>query len=243
MKPAPCEHLAWDSSFFRKRIGRVTQKRLDGDAILHVLAWSRAEAVSCLYLLSDLADGETSRLAHEGGFLLVDVRMTMTAGPSEQVGVEGPAIVRMARSEDSEALRAIARVSHRDARFYADPHFARADCDRLYETWIQQSCEGYADAVLVAELAGSAVGYASCHKESNCSGRIGLFAVGPQGRGRGVARQLLSEVRLWFGRQGITTVNVVTQGSNVRAQRCYQRGGFLTSAMELWHHRWFKRDD
>jgi RimJ/RimL family protein N-acetyltransferase len=43
----------------------------------------------------------------------------------------------------------------------------------------------------------------------------------------------------WFAGQDIKTVHVVTQGRNTRAQRLYQRCGFVTRSMELWYHRWF----
>ena len=43
------------------------------------------------------------------------------------------------------------RDSHRDSRFYYDPGFPNQRCDELYETWIDRSCHGYADTVLVAE--------------------------------------------------------------------------------------------
>jgi hypothetical protein len=34
-------------------------------------------------------------------------------------------------------------------------------------------------------------------------------------------------------------VNVVTQGRNSKAQRLYERCGFLTRSVQLWYHRWF----
>ena len=39
--------------------------------------------------------------------------------------------------------------------------------------------------------------------------------------------------------RGIDRVQVVTQGRNVRAQRVYQRCGFVSAQLQLWYHRWF----
>src|SRR5213079_3218991 len=92
---------------------------------------------------------------------------------------EPEAPLRLATEADIPALRAIARESHTDSRFYHDPRFG---CDRaaaLFETWIEKSCRGWADRVWVADADGAPAGYVTIHREGNDAGRIGLLAVGP----------------------------------------------------------------
>jgi len=110
----------------------------------------------------------------------------------------------------------------------------------LYETWIEKSCKGYADAVLVAELQGWPVGYISCHLLDQAEGQIGLFGVSADFQGKGLGQKLVNESLRWFAEQGMRQVTVVTQGRNCRAQRLYQRCGFLTRSVQLWYHRWFR---
>jgi len=42
----------------------------------------------------------------------------------------------------------------------------------------------------------------------------------------------------WFSDQGITDVTVVTQASNLAAQRAYLRAGFLPRDIGCWFHGW-----
>ena len=151
--------------------------------------------------------------------------------------------VRESQPGDIPGLRSIARISHRDTRFYHDPNFPTARCDTLYETWIERSCQGYADRVLVAEASGQPVGYVSCHLDNATDGRIGLLAVGENARGGGAGRELVRECLRWFAQHSRTRVTVVTQGRNVGAQRFYQKCGFVTGGLKLRYHRWFQSLD
>lgn len=237
-----CRLLDWDSEFFGRRIARVTGHRLDAALADDVLAWAKRHAVDCLYFLADADDPATARVAEERGFREVDVRVTLerrldgraAATDSSQVSV------RPAVDADRAALRALARVSHRDSRFYHDPGFPTSRCDDLYETWIDTSVTGYADAVLVADHEGTAVGYVSCHLSDAETGVIGLFAVSPAHQGRGAGRALLAAALRWFADHGRRRVTVVTQGRNERAQRLYEAGGFTRHAVQRWYHRWFE---
>jgi dTDP-4-amino-4,6-dideoxy-D-galactose acyltransferase len=155
----------------------------------------------------------------------------------------GPRVrVRPATGGDLQRLRRIAAASHRDSRFYRDPHFDRRRCDALYAGWIETSCADPAGVVLVAaaaDPAGPPAGYVSGTIGEDGEGRIGLFAVAADARGRGVGGALIAAVLDWFAARGADPVTVVTQGRNVRAQRLYQRFGMRTRSVELWFHRWW----
>jgi ribosomal protein S18 acetylase RimI-like enzyme len=60
----------------------------------------------------------------------------------------------------------------------------------------------------------------------------------PEAQGRGLGRQLIQAAIGFFERQAATRITVVTQGRNVRAQRLYQRCGFVTESLLLWYHWW-----
>lgn len=237
-----CEYLDWDSEFFGRRIARVTLSSLDHEAMGRVMGWCQSQHIECLYLLANTRDLHTVRLAEENGFHMVDVRITLEKqlyrGLKLEKRVVEPA-VRYYRQDDVPALKAIARVSHHDSRFYHDPNFPDSACDALYEVWIQRSCAGYANAVLVAEFQERPVGYITCHLRDQQKGRIGLFAVEAEVRGKRLGQKLIKESLRWFAEQGVKSVWVVTQGRNFQAQRLYQRCGFLTRSLEVWYHRWF----
>jgi dTDP-4-amino-4,6-dideoxy-D-galactose acyltransferase len=136
-------------------------------------------------------------------------------------------------------LRSIARISHRDSRFYYDAGFPDSRCDALYEVWIERSSSGWADAVLVADVDGTAAGYVTCHLAPSGEGSIGLLAVAPEFQGRKLGAQLTGAALEYFRVNEKQEVTVVTQGRNLRSQRLYQRSGFITSSVQLWYHKWF----
>jgi dTDP-4-amino-4,6-dideoxy-D-galactose acyltransferase len=294
MATPPCEVLPWDSGFFGCRVGRVLAGRLDRAGLAAVDSWCREQAIDCLYFLADSEDPATAALAEEGGFRLVDLRVTLerplTPDPSPipspppgegrpfasqprdsassdvppspggregmgeaGQGGEGP-LLRPASLEDIPQLRRIAARSHRDSRFYADPHFPRSRCDELYATWIEKSCRGMdadpgSQLVLTAGVpeTGGPAGYISCILRGisggtgEREGEIGLLAVDAAAQGRGLGGALVSAALRWLAERGALRVRVVTQGRNTRAQRLYQAHGLLTCSIGLWFHRWDRR--
>jgi len=239
----PCSVLEWDSAFWGVPIGRVEPRRLDADTLGRVEAWSAEKRVRCLYLLADSDDPATIRLAEQTGFRLVDVRVELAArleGGRARGRPVGGVSLRASEPADLDALKAIARTSHEATRFYADPNFPDPRCDDFYEIWIERSCDGWADAVLVADQCGAAVGYVTCHvRGGENRGSIGLIAVAGTHRGRGVGGLLVDGALAWLADRGLKCATVVTQGRNVAAQRAFQRGGFRPADVAIWFHRWF----
>lgn len=238
-----CEHLDWDSRFFGRRIARLNGPRLDqtrqDDPLKDALDWCAAERVDCLYLLAESDDAATVELARRHGFALTDVRITFERTWREQASPAS--FIRPAQPQDLPALKAIARASHTDTRFYYDSHFPRDLCDALYETWIENSCNGFAQAVLVAEHNQTACGYVTCHLHNDGpthEAQLGLIAVAEAQRGRGFGKALTHAFIHWAAQQGAARMTVVTQGRNIAAQRLYQQHGFLTQSLQLWFHYW-----
>jgi dTDP-4-amino-4,6-dideoxy-D-galactose acyltransferase len=227
------------------RIARVTANRLTGEEAERVMEWCGFNAIECLYFLCDPDDPESTKEAEEGGFHLVDIKVTLesnlSGAPAAAKG-RGQGIVRPFMPADIPTLRAIAKTGHRDSRFYYDKNFPRPLCDDFYETWIENSCtKEYADAVLVAELESKPAGYVTCKLLDQASGQIGLLGVYAKFRGMGIGVRLVVDSLRWFSEHGIRKVKVVTQGRNVKAQRLYQRCGFLTSSVKPYYHRWFEK--
>jgi dTDP-4-amino-4,6-dideoxy-D-galactose acyltransferase len=237
-----CQFLEWDSNFFGVRIGRVIAPTLTESALERIGEWCRQERIDCLYLLVDSNDSGAIRLAEDNGFHFMDLRATLRKWSDYEPAADPSAsewAIRPFQHDDLAALGAIARVSHHDSRFYHDPNFPRAKCDALYETWIAKSCNGSADAVLVAEHEGRPVGYATCQIVDQGKGQIGLLGIDPGAQGMGLGQSLIRATLHWFAGQGINDVSVVTQGRNCGAQRVYQRCGLIIYTLQLWFHKWF----
>lgn len=239
MEPPCCEFLPWDSEFFGVRIARLKKSGLQSGDLEATLDWCRRERIACLYLLAESADLQTVRLAEDNGFRMTDQRMTFARSLDAETSPAAENSIRPSLESDIPALAAIARRSHRDSRFSCDPRFSPSRCGDLYAVWIERSCMGWAQRVLVAAVEGEPAGYCSCHLTPTRTGSIGLFAVAPEWQGRGLGLRLVSSALTYFRSNQATRVTVVTQGRNLAAQRLYQRTGFVTEAVEIWYHKWF----
>jgi dTDP-4-amino-4,6-dideoxy-D-galactose acyltransferase len=201
------------------------------------VAWARANGVTVLYYLASARDPEAAHAAEAAGYRLMDVRVELM-----RLATEEPSVARVHEAADVGVLRAIAGASHGATRFYADPRFPDERCDSFYETWLVRSCEGWADAVLVAEAEGEAAGFVTCHADRSAArGSIGLIAVHESARGRGIGAELVRGAVDWCARRGLREVAVVTQGRNVAAQRTFESCGFRVESVGLWFHKWLDR--
>jgi dTDP-4-amino-4,6-dideoxy-D-galactose acyltransferase len=200
--------------------------------------WCRKHDISCLYFLA-ADDPETTYTAERGGFFYTDARITLRQELGKAPTPADP--IRHAQSRDREQLRAIARVSHETTRFYHDPHLPDDRCGEVYAEWIGSSCDGGADAVLVADEGGRAVGYVTCGLEGGAVGHIGLIAVAPESRGRGLGAVLVDAAFAWFVDAGATESVVVTQSRNVAGLRLFERAGYVIDSTQLWFHKWYDR--
>lgn len=235
---AKCVRLDWDSEFFGFGIGRIDAAQLDDETVAAAREWARATAVRCLYFLANADDAATTRVAERAGMACTDIRMTFERTLAGQEPESSLPDIRLWRPDDLPALRAIASSSHTDTRFYADPRFARERCDALYAAWIERSCAGFAQTVLVAQGGdGRPLGYVTGHLRGDVAS-LGLIAVVPEAQGRGLGPRLVNAFLAWAAGQHATRATVVTQGRNVRAQRLYQRCGFVTSTVQVWYHFW-----
>jgi dTDP-4-amino-4,6-dideoxy-D-galactose acyltransferase len=232
--------LPWNSRWFGLRIARVAPQRLDAAELSAIEHARRERSLDCLFFLCSPAAPETMRAVSGAGWRFIDVRTTLArlvGRPAEPPSPE----VRDAVAADLPALRAIAAVSHTDSRYYQDGGFPRSRCDAMFTEWIEQSVAGaLADAVLVTGAPGAASGYVTLRRPAEAQGEwtIGLFAVTAAAQGKGLGRALLATALSRAHALGATTVSVVTQGCNARAQRAYENAGFRARTAAYWYHAW-----
>jgi dTDP-4-amino-4,6-dideoxy-D-galactose acyltransferase len=239
-QPEICQYLTWDSEFFNKRIATITQERLTAEQMQAVRDWCAEQAIDCVYMLADGNDYTTIQHLQSAGFAWVDIRIIFEQRLTDLKPNVHPNI-RAWRKSDLPELKRIARDGYRDTRFYFDPNFPDEQCDQLYETWIERSCYGFADEVLVYYDQGKVGGFITCHKSGN-SGKIGLVGVSDTSRGRGVGTAVVLQALQWFFAHDCPDVTVATQGRNIPAQRLYQRCHFITESVKLWYHGWLSND-
>jgi dTDP-4-amino-4,6-dideoxy-D-galactose acyltransferase len=233
--------MPWDSDFFGFSVAKVRRDVLDSQSAIAIDAWCREHEVRWLNFVARPDDVQTVLLAERHGYHLADVRMTYGRDLSEpHPPVPHLDEVRLVDPRDVPGLMRIASVSHGDARIYHDGNLPREVCDRFFATWIKNSCEGFANAVLVTGEIGDPTGYVTCHyNNGGAAGSNGLMAVDRRSQGKGLGVSLMAGALRWLADRGAKRAVLVTQGRNLVAQRVYQKLGFLIRKLELQYHKWY----
>lgn len=241
MTGALLEALSWDSEFFGVPIARLVPDQPDPSLLQEVDTQCHREGIRCLYALVDPSRPDALQAMTLQGYRLVDLRVTLSrTTPDEEGGEKEKDAIRIATDDDICGLEAIARTSHHDTRYYADPGFSRSRCDDLYAAWIANSCRGFADRVWVAGPVGRPEGYLTGSVNGGSEeGSIGLFAIAPSAQGRGLGGGLLRTALAWFADRGCLRATVVTQARNRAALGIYQKHGFKIASIKVWLHKWY----
>jgi len=181
-------------------------------------------------------DAVLIRLLESSGFYLTDIGVTLatdTRSCFQQGKQSHPAIKRAietATLQDIPVLQKYITSLFPESRFYNDPFFLRADADRLYRAWIENSVRGEA-ADIVFHIPGT--GFISCRKAGNHSGQIVLIGIKKSFRGKGYGAALMAKALEWFRRERINAVSVRTQLKNTKALNFYLHAGFLVKEYDI----------
>jgi len=246
---AQWELLPWDTQMLGFPVARISalyrfpsevafgfQKELLHDLVEEV----RAAAVQYLMVRVPAGDIPAIGQLESLGFRMVDGILSFGRSLQDLPPQSGPDIVRTAGSQHISALREIAGASFSIDRFHSDPAIGPAKADEVQRAWIENSCTGLADCVLVVEVDGELAGFTTLKLDRLAENKLGirmgvieLVAVLPRFRRRGLAHALSLASLHWFHRAGCQWAEVGTQVANIHAARVYQSAGFLLTASSL----------
>jgi ribosomal protein S18 acetylase RimI-like enzyme len=247
---AVLEPQAWESRYFGRRFGALAVWRVPaGDAaagrgarLLEALL--AGEPYDTVAATVEAADVEATWALTAAGFRLLDTKMTYALdlrgaaapaadAPGVDVGGAAPA--------ERDALVALARevfAGYR-SRFTADPALPAAARAEFYATWMRNSFEGFADAVLVARLGGQPAGFCTL-KRGGLGGvryaRIDLVGTAPAARRQGVFDALVAETAR-RARPDAGALVLVSKLDNYPVQAALARLGFRLVSAEHALHR------
>ncbi len=214
---------------------------MDPEDIEDVLSQLRARGVRLAYWPMPPGDPDLRKAAERTGGMLVDEkryyeRRCLPTKPGTTTSVA--ADVELYGGGADASLEDLAVQSGAYSRFAVDSEIGRDRFEQLYRLWMRKSISGeLADAVLVAGPSSNPGGMITV-RASDARGEIGLVAVAPEERGRGVGKQLLLAAQVWFEQQACDRVVVVTQGANEPACKLYENCGFQCEKVEDFFHFW-----
>jgi len=237
--------LTWDTKVLGFSVARIswlidyaeTDDR--GDILTELVRLAISEAKQCgtRYLLARIPSGDVDAIhVLEGsGFQLLEGLLTFgTSLEADPPCFEKHHELRCRpfMPEDIPTLRELAGNSFAEDRFHSDPRIEKARADEIFQRWILNSCEGFADCVLVAENS-RPIGFTTLKidgaSENLLGVRVGvvvLVATSSEHRRKGVARLLTTAALRWFRQAQCQWVEVGTQLANIHATRVYQAAGF-----------------
>jgi ribosomal protein S18 acetylase RimI-like enzyme len=245
MNSEPCELLAWDSDFFGVRIARLVSDRPPNFEEVDV--WCQRNAVRCAYYLADPTSYANTSGAEAAGFRYVDVRFTLRhdldrsswRAPTPQPSGH---VVRSAEERDTQELVHAASTGFERTRFTHDPHFVQKRSREMYGAWVGRAMSSPDACIFIAEDGESLLGYCAVSAPLQGEAQILLAGVVGEHRGKGIGTQVVAAAIRWVVERKGRSLQVVTQGVNIPAQRLYASNGFYPVQLGLWFHKWYPSD-
>lgn len=180
------------------------------------------------------------------GFYLVDILVELVY--ERKVTKEkncSNVILREFEYRDIETLKNIARTSFELDRYHSDLNLSNKLCDEYYEKWIENSCNGFAEGVTVAEKNNNICGFFSYKTYSDDEfGHLVLGAVDEKFRGNGIFHGLICKSRdLMLEKHSfLKGIKVGTQLINVAAMRAYSKAGFQLNESYFVLHKYINEE-
>ncbi len=250
------DFLPWDSEVLGFPVGRIAwwieqphivesgpcRERL----LRLMIGEARRRNIQYLFTRVPAKDVVAIHMLEKNGFRLVDGLLTFGVAPPEGLlpseqsdGLRWGAFA----PEDLPALRKIAAGSFSIDRFHADPAIGKEKADEVHRRWVENSCAGFADCVLVARDT-EPIGFTTLKIDRSAKPHLGvsigvvvLVATSGEHRRKGVSRFLTLAALQWFRQAGCEWVEVGTQLANINASRVYQAAGFKLVGSSLTFRR------
>ena len=135
----------------------------------------------------------------------------------------------------------IAKGSFEKDRFHSDRHLNRNLCDKYYEKWIENSYNGFAERVIVAEYCNDAVGFTTAKTYKNdIFGHLVLSAVSNNYRGLGFYTSMIHEGVSWIFQKHDDLIGIIvgTQLDNLAVQKAWINLGFTVYSSKYVLHKY-----
>jgi dTDP-4-amino-4,6-dideoxy-D-galactose acyltransferase len=232
--------LEWDSRFFGFGIASISSEGFTANYIEPLLTTLKIQGIRLAYCFLSPDDIEKNILAITYGGFLADEKTTFKKVISAD---QNKAIHPHIHSYDgpmSAQLADLAIQTGHMSRFRIDPNFPAGSADRLYTKWMENSLnKQLANEVLVYSENQSILGMITLSLKQD-KGIIGLLGVDTEQRGKNIGSELVDASEVYFSRQGVYQLEVVTQLANNGACRFYEKTGFVLSRVVNVYHFWIK---
>jgi dTDP-4-amino-4,6-dideoxy-D-galactose acyltransferase len=249
MRPEAIRFLDWDSRHFGVTVARLDSSAVGESLLAEYLEQARKVGIRLLYYFdAEHRPPDEATLERFSG-RQVDDRVTFEAlvvdaiDAAAQRAASGVQIREYSRAAATPELVELGIAAGALSRFRVDPRIPSGAFERLYREWVERSVRHeIADVVYIAESEGKQLLGLATVASGQGAGNVGLLAVAPAARGRGIGRQLLGEAHQWMALSGLDKSIIVTQADNAAACRLYASCGYRQVSREHIYHFWLASD-
>jgi len=226
------EYLAWDSDFFRKKIGRVLIN--NSDNLLNILEYAKKDGYQLIYAFGNQDFFVNEKKLKQFNGHLADRKVVYEK--EIKVKVEQAAFISEYKSDKLiPELEQLAYISGEYSRFKLDKNFEEIDFYRMYKIWLKKHLK--TDNIFVAKENDVIKGMMILRIDDK-KGHLNLLAVSPDTRGKGYARALISACENKILSKGVSKVTLPTQLDNTQACNLYEKYGFKIEEIVNIYHFW-----
>jgi dTDP-4-amino-4,6-dideoxy-D-galactose acyltransferase len=229
------DKLSWDSTFFNRKIGKITlgESIYDSDLRREFLRLKDL-GYNLIYIFSEKANQISQQVFTEFDINHVDTKLIYSAS----IKSISSAVILPTYVGEANLLYNLAFQSGEFSRFKIDQNIGKEHFERLYIEWINNSLySDFADYIPVYVVDNVIVGFATL-KVSRDVGVIGLIAVDNNYRSQGIGKSLMNSIANYLIEHGINNIEVATQLANKPACAFYEKMGFKVKSQTNIYHLW-----
>lgn len=217
----------FNTNIFKLNMGNILEANMDD--IEEVLGTS-FDSYDHLSAKIDCKDLELCNYLLSKGFYIVDTLVSYvfdyTKSDIPNLEYAKDISISSVETNDIETISQIAYHSFFNDRFHNDPNLDNDLCNLYYENWIRNSCNGFADMVLVGkDESNNILGFGTGKYYDEKHSALVLNAVTEYARGKGVYTAMIYEaIKFFQGKSDYLTLG--TQINNYAVQKAWNRLGF-----------------
>lgn len=218
----------FNSNIFKMKMGNlIIEKNYDLNVIIDKAKKDKYEHLS---IKIDTTDLKLCNLCLNAGFYIVDTLVSYRYDYRKNIIPEykyfDGLIISDVEKRDIDAICSIAYNSFFNDRFHNDPFLSDDLCNTYYEQWIRNSCNGFADTVLVCkDRDNNILGFGTGKYQDVHDSALVLNAVTNFARGKGVYTAMIFEaMKRYRGKSQF--LNLGTQINNYAVQKAWGKLGF-----------------
>lgn len=168
------------------------------------------------------------------GFYIVDTNIQFSL--TKKISSENNYNLRFAKSSDEPQIRAIAKKSFKNSRFYKDPNISKNVANKIKEEWVGNFFLGKRGKwMIVVEENSKVIGFLQLLEKNKKTIVIDLIAIEEKKRGKGLAKEMIVYAYSNCLRKHCT-IEAGTQIANKPSISLYSKIGFhMKSAYYVLH--------